>query len=169
MVGCFLLVRPEVVEALLANPSRITELLEHAYEDHGKDMVDVDKAWHCLHYLLTGTAWEGEFPANFMIGGGTEVGDVDVGYGPARVFGTAEVAEIARLLATLRGSDLAERFDARDMERRDIYPGGHPGGWSETDVSSDESFGYFIGAFEDLKALVTRGAAGGSGMVAWLN
>jgi hypothetical protein len=24
------------------------------------DVVDLDKTWHGIHYLLTGTAWEGD-------------------------------------------------------------------------------------------------------------
>ncbi len=31
---------------------------------------DFEKSWGGLHYLLTGTAWEGEPPLNFLMGGG---------------------------------------------------------------------------------------------------
>ena len=43
--------------------------------------IDLDKSWHGIHFLLTGAAWEGERPLNFLILGGEEVGDIDVGHG----------------------------------------------------------------------------------------
>src|SRR5688500_6275073 len=38
--------------------------------------TDLDKAWHGIHYLLTGTAWEGAEPLNFLVAGGRPVGDI---------------------------------------------------------------------------------------------
>jgi len=51
---------------------------------------------HGIHFLLTGTAWEGDFPLAFIVRGGREVGDV--GYGPARIFTSDEVQAIANAL-----------------------------------------------------------------------
>lgn len=48
------------------------------------DEIDLEKAWHGLQFLFTGTAWEGDEPACYLVRGGLEVGKVDVGYGPAR-------------------------------------------------------------------------------------
>jgi len=46
--------------------------------------LDIDKAWHSIHFLLTGAAWE----ADGLIFGGTEIGEDgdDWGYGPPRGF-----------------------------------------------------------------------------------
>src|SRR5919108_645463 len=46
--------------------------------DEGGD-VDLDKAWHAIHYMLTQSAWDGNEPLNFLVGGGAPVGDIDVG------------------------------------------------------------------------------------------
>ncbi|MHC5077311.1 MAG: DUF1877 family protein, partial [Planctomycetota bacterium] len=32
--------------------------------------IDLDKAWHGIHYLLTQTDYEGESPLNFLVVGG---------------------------------------------------------------------------------------------------
>lgn len=168
MVGCFLLVDAALIERLLAEPVHVTQAVERAYAEHPEDLVDVDKAWHCLHYLLTGTAWDGHWPTNFIVSGGTEVGDVDVGYGPARAIRPDELAEIARALSTLSGRGLSSRFSAREMESLEIYPGGQPGGWSGVDPSSEDSFGYFTAAFDELRNLVNRGVTRGQGMLVWL-
>src|SRR5579872_4450187 len=29
--------------------------------------IDIDKAWHGIHYLLTGTAWAGSAPLSFIV------------------------------------------------------------------------------------------------------
>jgi hypothetical protein len=71
-------------------------------------------------------------------------------------------------LEALSVSDLVSAFNADEMERLEIYPGGRPGGWSELGATSEESFGYFTDALDRVKELVTRGAARGDAMVAWL-
>src|SRR5688500_16813482 len=65
------------------------------------DVGDLDKAWHGIHYLLTGTAWEGDPPLNFLVTGGREAGDEEDGYGPARTVTPAETGETASALAPL--------------------------------------------------------------------
>ena len=87
MIGCFRRVPEARLRALLADPESITDFLD----EEGFADFDIDKAWHGIHYLLTGTAWEGAAPLNFLVAGGRPVGDVDVGYGPARAFSGAEV------------------------------------------------------------------------------
>jgi hypothetical protein len=61
-------------------------------EDPHADL-DVDKAWHGIHYLLTGTAWEGDPPLDFIVKGGSQVGDVDDGALKDFVEGAAEQGE----------------------------------------------------------------------------
>ena len=83
--------------------------------------VDLDKSWHGLHFLLTGSAWDGAPPLNFLVAGGTEVGDIDVGYGPARAFRAAEVAQIDQALGVLSADELKRRFNpAEDDETSDL-------------------------------------------------
>src|SRR5262245_26397413 len=69
--------------------------------------LDVDKAWHGIHFLLTGTAWGGELPWGFVLRGGEALGDDDLGYGPARLLDAAQVREVAAALETLPGAELA--------------------------------------------------------------
>jgi hypothetical protein len=77
--------------------------------------ADLDKAWHGIHYLLTGTAWEGEYPHNFLVNGGTEVGDIEVGYSTARVLTAAETREVLDAMNKVSDEDLKARFDPHDM------------------------------------------------------
>lgn len=86
------------------------------------ESVDLDKAWHGIHFLLTGTAWEGAPPLDFLAKGGREVGDLEVGYGAARSLTAAEVAAAAAALAGLPDAVLRERYDPKAMAALELYP-----------------------------------------------
>ena len=126
--------------------------------------IDLDKAWHGIHYLFTKTAWEGDPPLNFLLLGGTEVGQVDVGYGTARAFTADMVAEIDLALAGLDRAYLERRFDPSEMTELGIYPEI----WDRTD-EEDDNFGYCAEYFDDLKAFVHRTTEHGRGMIIFLS
>lgn len=83
---------------------------------------DLDKAWHGLHFLLTGTADEGTPPLNFLLAGGSPVGAIDVGYGPARVYTAAETRAIAAALCEVTDAQVRDRYDPERMTREQVYP-----------------------------------------------
>jgi len=84
--------------------------------------ADLDKAWHGMHYLLTGNVDGGEHPLNFLLSGGAAVGNVEVGYGAARVLTAAQTKQVRDALRSVSDSDVAARFDPTDMTAKDIYP-----------------------------------------------
>jgi len=85
--------------------------------------VSLDKAWHGLHYLLCGAAEPAPGPLGQAVFGGSEIGE-DQGYGPARYFSLAQVAEIAGALQSPGlEQELRARFDAAAMTQLGIYPG----------------------------------------------
>jgi hypothetical protein len=51
------------------------------------------------------------------------------------------------------------------MEALEIYPGG----WGQLDPHNGDEFGYFSGAYDDVRALVRKGAETGRGLLIWLN
>ena len=79
--------------------------------------------WHMIHYLMCKEVWNGTMPEAFLLNGGTYVGDIDMGYGPARVFDAEEVRVIAQAILDRTPADLAKNFDAPRMMDFDIYPG----------------------------------------------
>lgn len=124
------------------------------------DTIDLDKAWHGIHFLLTGTAWEGEPPLNFLMQGGTVIGEVEVGYGPARGMTAAEVQAVAAALAGIDEAFMRARFDPAQMTQLDIYPGI----W-DRDPAEDDSFGYCMEYFGELRTFVMRAAERGAGLI----
>jgi hypothetical protein len=123
--------------------------------------TDIDKSWHGIHYLLTQTAWGGDPPLNFLAIGGESVGAEDVGYGPARAFRAAEVAEIAVALDALSDDELRARFDPTDMTEQEIYPEII---WAR-DPSEDDTLGYLMANVSALRSTLGAIASRGHGMV----
>jgi hypothetical protein len=167
MIGAFLLVTEEEIQNLVRAPEAILPLVDSANETRAADFLDIDQTWQCLHFLLTGTAWEGDPPLNFIVAGGTQVGEEDIaGYGPARSFTGAEVREIANALDAIAEQSLGSRFDGAAMDELDVYP--DAGSWSAMSADPAGEFGYYSQAFNSLKTFVRRARDERKGMVTWL-
>lgn len=123
----------------------------------GED-TDLDKSWNGIHYLLTGTAVEGDAPLNFLIHGGREVAGIDVGYGPARVLTSREVMEIGAALATIDRDELRRRFDPEAMAEAQVYPDI----WAD---DAENALGYCLEYYDDLKSFIARAVTAGNGIV----
>jgi len=111
--------------------------------------IDISMAWHGIHYLLTGSDWEGEKPLCYLVRGGIDIGDIDVGYGTARVLKKENVRNFAEALADVEIERLKERYDPKAMADLDIYPGI----WNGDAVIGDP-LEYLLKNFEKLRAFV---------------
>lgn len=127
------------------------------------DLGNLDKAWHGIHYLLTGAAWEGEPPLNFLLAGGSEVGEEEVGYGPARTFTAAETREVAAALARVSDEELRARFAPAEMMRLEIYPEI----W-DRDPADDDTLGYLMAYVAELRNALGTAVARGHGLLVTL-
>ncbi len=125
------------------------------------ESVYLDKSWHGIHYLLTGTAYDGEPPLNFIVGGHV-VGDIEVGYEPAHVFFAEEVREISAALAWLDEAALRSRFNPAEMDRLEIYPSLS---WEE---DQDEEWEYLWSYTETLREFLLKAVEKEAGMAVFL-
>ena len=123
------------------------------------DELDIEKAWHGLHFLLTGTAAEGEEPGCFLLCGGEEIGDEDVG--PARVLRPDQVSQFAAFLAELSHDELARRYDPTRMTALEIYPEI----WTRPAAPGESGFDYLFESFEDLRDFVKATSAKGDSLI----
>lgn len=130
---------------------------------HEGQILDLDKAWGAIHYLLTGTAWEGEAPQNFLLCGGEQVGDVDLGLGPARSLSAEATRGAAAMLQSGTDAELRTRFDPADMKGKEIYPDF----WDESDPNAE--LDYVLEHLAALRAFVERAAAKRMGLLIWLS
>lgn len=117
--------------------------------------LSLEKAWHGLHYLLTGEVWEGNGPLAFLLTGGEPLGDEEEG---TRWITPTETAEIHRALSGITDDQLWSRFDADAMEQQEVYPGI----WDEPEAELKEEY---LSYFGELKQLVAEAAQGGQGLL----
>lgn len=151
------------IEAVFASPEAAFELLlPEADDSEDTSLVDLDKAWHGIHYLLTGTAWEGEPPLNALVVGGVDLPDPndEWGYGPPRILQPHDVASLGSALAALSDEDLAARFDPADMTAKEIYPEI----WNR-DPADEDVLGYLMEYVGVLRAFVSAATAKHDGVL----
>ena len=149
--------------------NRISPIKIESYEDYldaprgqggAKAELDVDKAWHGLHFLFTGTAQGGEEPACFLTEGGSMLGEDADEEALPRVLSAPQVAAFARYLRGLNRDMLAGRYDPARMTELGIYPDI----WDKAE-ELDQNRTYLLDAFEQLRDFVVAADAGGDQLV----
>ena len=118
-------------ERLIRFELSVDALLDQDVVDDSR-IVELDKMWNAVHWLLTGTSMSPEGLGRILLGG-SEVGD-DVGYGPARLVGPDEVKQLAQKLEGLDEAVLAARWDPSAMTAARVYPQV----WDEPDILEEE-------------------------------
>ena len=148
------------IQHLLASPADVTRFLYGA-DATGREGLVLKKAWHAIHFVLTGSRLGGDEPLNFLVSEGTPVGEVDVGYGPARVLSSRQVQALATALAAVEPEDVAARVDLRKLDEEVIYPGN----WQRNGMGVD----HVVGSYREMRNMIVRLADQGLGMVLYIN
>ena len=142
-------------EEVTADPDVLEGLVEE--DTPREEFLDLDKAWHGLHWLLTGTTDDSSTPAGMAILGGTEIGE-DWGYGAPRLLRPDEVRRVAAVLRDVTEGDLRARFDPAAMKAADLYPSI----WDEEDVFAE----YLAPQFALMQEFYARAASRGDAVLA---
>jgi hypothetical protein len=158
IIGCFMYATDEEIRSLLAEPEQVPTFVRER-EKLGQGL-EVDKEWHALHWLLTGSEEEGEPPLNFILVGGTEIGHVDVGYGPARAFTSDQVQIINEALAPITSDDLLARYNGYAMS------GLYPNVWARLEEEEQNRAGLAY-HFDRLKRYINQAQAEGLGILVY--
>jgi hypothetical protein len=127
------------------------------------DEIDLDKSWHLMHFLLTGSAEATGQPESFLVEDWPEIGDVEIGWGRAWAIDAAAIQRFDRALAGVDGRDFADRYDTRAMVQQDVYLAegfeGDEGGAVE----------YVLEYLSILRKFVSETAARGCAAIAYLS
>ena len=127
--------------------------------------LDLDKAWQPLHFLLTGTAWEGEEAGCYLVRGGEElIDDDELGYSSIRALLPEQISRLDEFLREVSHETLRQRFDYERMVALEIYS--KPRARDKTDAS-DEVY-YLLEAFDALRSFAAAAAKRGDGAIAYL-
>jgi len=103
----------------------------------------------------------GDEPLNFLVSEGTPVGEVDVGFGPARVLTSQQVSQLAAALAPIEPAEVARRVDLTTFDQEVIYPGN----WQRDGIGVD----YVISNYREMRDLIGRLAKRGEGLILYIN
>ncbi|MBC7921921.1 MAG: DUF1877 family protein, partial [Ferruginibacter sp.] len=120
IVANFLRVTQHELDEILNNSSILEDRIEWPDDPA---LLNIDKAWAGILYLLTGYNWEEAektpLPLVRAILGERVVDEEqEMGYGPARYVAVAQVKEIDQELSAVSGEILSGRFDGRKMMRK---------------------------------------------------
>jgi hypothetical protein len=154
MIGHLLAVAQAELDALRGAPEQINEML---FDTRVEDSLRIEKAWHGIHFLLTGTVATGTGPLANVIFGRTPVGE-DLGYGPALATDAADVPAIAAALSAITDDELRRRFDPDAMD--EIYPNI----WDE----GDDALDYLLGHLQELRTFYRHATANSAAVITWL-
>ncbi|HEX4960781.1 MAG TPA: YfbM family protein [Thermoanaerobaculia bacterium] len=126
-------------------------------EQTGGMETDLDKTWHGLHFLFTGTDEEGDLPAAFLFKGGTELEPFG-----ARAVSFPDARQYKEFLYSLSEDELRSRFDPDRMTELDLYPD-HI--WKRNPA---DTLSYLLEYFEVLRTFTRDVVAEGLGLVIWI-
>ena len=156
------------IEQALHQPELIWNIIQSDYSHHRQLLAEpfnmhlsVGHYWHALHFLLSGKVWSGNMPESFLIDGGSYIGHIDMGYGPARAFTCEEVKTIDTMLSNKKPDDLAQRFNPYYMLDADIYPQI----WDDNPSALSECLKHF----KQLQYFMRHAAEDNRGMVIYLS
>lgn len=150
------------LSTLLDDPDLVSGYLTGAQAPDGFGPfveLNLEEAWHAIHFLLTGSAWAGKAPLNFVATGGHELGE-DRGYGPARSLTAGQVRKLAAALDRYPTAALLQRFDPAALTAADVYPGI----WSRPGPERDPRD--YVGAhYDELRKFVMEAAMAGQALI----
>jgi len=160
MISILVFASDDEIRQLLAEPERIEDFISEE-----RTSTDLDKAWHGIHWLLTGSADGGDEPHCYLLAGGEQVGDVDVGYGPARALTSQQVTAWDGALTKISREELGRRFEPKAMLDADIYPQI----WARSIKGEEDTLDYLLQAYAGLRDFVAAARRERSGLLVYLS
>lgn len=120
------------------------------------ELIDLQKEWHAIHFLLVGAPWDADVPVGALLAG-EEMGE-DLGYDPPRLLTPDKVRAFDAVLSAKPDDFVETTFDFAAVEAAEIYPPI----WDRRDPRDID---YIASNFRILKTFVRETAAAGNGIV----
>jgi len=185
---CLIRTAPDVVEQLRGRPKALAKFIyqeDDVYEEpnkgifsrlfgagrekdgpvparHQSDEADLDKSWHIVHYLLSGSSGRGEGPLGLIGDDLHPVADLDLGLGKPNVVSSADVKAFTEAAATMSDADFLSRFKPDEMPTDELYMG---------DVIArgdhDDMMEYALENFHILRDFAAKAAADGEAIITY--
>lgn len=160
MIGNLLRVTKSELEEYLKDSSLLEDRI---YNNENEKLVDIDKSWDGIIFLLTGQslATADHNLARVLFSGQLINENQDLGYGPAHYLKPEQVTELNNEISTITIADLKGKFDPERMIELQVYPAI----WDE----EDDVFDYVADGFLTLQNAFAKAAKNGEAIITFLN
>lgn len=163
MIANLLRVTTEELNDYLKDSSLLeNRIYPETEEQEDTGIVDIDKSWEGILFLLTGQNLETlEHPLGRILFSGQMIDEEqDMGYGPAHYLTAEQVKTLYAEISSITTTELAQRYDAQKMIALEIYPNI----WEESDIVD-----YLTGYFEIMRQLYAEATKNGEAVITFLN
>ncbi|MEO7312433.1 MAG: YfbM family protein [Chitinophagaceae bacterium] len=161
MIGNLLRVTTSELESYLANSVLLEErIYNDASYEQDPNLVDIDKSWDGILFLLTGSSLEDTDHPLASVLFSNEIIDEnqDLGYGPASYVTAAQVRELHEKISKITMEELRENYHPEKMN--DVYPSI----WGE-----QEELDYLIEYFKIVQQTYAQASANGEAIITFIN
>jgi hypothetical protein len=154
---CTFVATPDAsLDVSLASPESLRALANEAFPL----AVDIDRSWHAIHFLLTGSADATEGTLATVIFGAEVVGDPEDSEG-LRLLRGPQVVEVADSLRPLTRAVVAARWNAAALDAAEIYP-------IEWQPEGDDAREYVLDHYVALRDFYLAAASRGDAVLTWI-
>ena len=165
MVANYLRVSQAELEAYIQDSRKLENRVYREDDPEDPKLIDLDKAWEGLFFLLTGAALStvehAKEPLSLILNTTLEIDpEQDMGYGPAMYNTIEQVIAISAALDKTTTDDLYNRYDGKKMTALGVYPGN----WDEEDATE-----YLIENFDKLKGFYNNAVSEGEAVIFFIN
>jgi hypothetical protein len=122
-------------------------------------VADLDKGWHGLHWIFTGSAYEGKEPLCYLLHKGLVIGHR--GDHQVRAFSSKQLAAFQDAVEPFDESELRRRYDGKAMAAAQLNLSIM---WARSDDEGIETLKYTL---ENLKTFLREAKAQNLGMLIW--
>ena len=165
MIGNLLRVSKLELDQYLENSALLEERVypEEYVED--PNLLDLDKAWESIYFLLTGCTSSdfenAEAPLALILFNGTLIDEQqDMGYGPATYCSPGEVNEISNALPDVNMENLRSKFESLKSSDAVLYP---------FNPDSEDMFDYIFEYYSKMKEFYQAAAKNDQAVISFIN
>jgi Domain of unknown function (DUF1877) len=129
-------------------------------EDEDENLIDIDKSWDGIIFLLTGQNFENaDHPLLQVLFSGQIIdNEQDLGYGPAHYLTPEQVTDLNNQISKITVEDLRQKYDPEKMTELDVYPNV----WED---EGEESFEYLSDNFLEVQQLYSDASKNGQAII----
>lgn len=157
MIGCYTKISEENVFKLQQAEENLQDFV---FEDSNENStINIDKAWHAIHFTLTGCPFGGDEDNIFskLVLSGNILMEID-GEFPVMLITANDVKKLSKAMNSLEEQEFRKRFNINEMLENNIYP-------VMNDEGEDDFFEYVWANLIELKRFIQEASDDGQAVI----